>query len=84
MFFVGTISLQVRNLNTYVICCFSGVGMKLTDVGIATCKKGWVCTFFVTKDTLRANCDFELTDLLMLFIFFVDTRDSKETVAPPS
>lgn len=40
MFFVGNISLQVRNLNTYVICCFSGVGMKLTDVGIATCKKG--------------------------------------------
>lgn len=40
MFFVETISLQVRNVNIYVICCFSGVGMKLTDVGIATCKKG--------------------------------------------
>lgn len=26
-------------------CVFLGVGMKLTDVGIATSKKGWVCSY---------------------------------------
>lgn len=36
---------QCRELNIWLLG-FSGVGMRLTDVGIATCKKGWVLLLF--------------------------------------
>lgn len=62
--------------NTPGYCSFSGVGMKLTDVGIATTKKGWV---FFAVDAQRCG----VQDDAFMVTLAADTKASKETAPPP-
>lgn len=62
-----------------------GVGMRLTDVGIATCKKGWVLqNKYNTKpdglNHLCVYCASQTTCNVSFLVCSLDTRGSRETV----
>ena len=57
--------------------------MRLTDVGIATCKKVWVCPLRIEGSS--EQCKNNWISQTDVFIYlFSDTRALKETAPPPS